>query len=73
MADTFWPPDQSVKKQKRPAAIRNQKTRQLRAANLGGNVTNKTYYYIILYMYVACKAARACVGCAQAAKLVLKA
>ena len=33
VADTFWPPDQSVKKQKRAAAARNQKTRQLRAAN----------------------------------------
>ena len=33
VADTFWPPDQSVKKQKRAAATRNQKTRQLRAAN----------------------------------------
>ena len=33
VANTFWPPDQSVKKQKRAAATRNQKTRQLRAAN----------------------------------------
>ena len=33
VADIFWPPDQSVKKQKRAAATRNQKTHQLRAAN----------------------------------------
>ena len=59
IADIFWPPDRSAKKQlkSKRAVTRSQKKHQLRVANLRRgkcNINNKfrTYlYHIILYMY----------------------